>query len=367
VKCQWCGNIIFDSYWSIGKKGVFCGQKCIREFKEKTGYGRDEVLERIQAEAAEAMERLRRNNEEFAEQRARGDAYIAAEKERFRPIIEARLGRQFDHVVSHERLGIWVAEEELLKEQKAVIEDMQKYIKFDIKSLIDCPPADASTPISDVPGYRTWNFKPKYGSIGYLELYNPGSFAPYAAVCSHLGKSPSEIQWEHRSSYYYKYSYDDNFIYMPDGNVADQRLAIKKLFDQVKKGDTGVSFDGTKDYKTWTGCFWRMVGLIKKETKKIEVDVSQYITIIPVDWSPFKPYRFDYTPWDDYFAGKSAPKAPEKPKPEPAAAPKAEAKPAKKPKPKPPPPPITTIFCGDCGSKNSSNDKFCGDCGGKLD
>ena len=59
---------------------------------------------------------------------------------------------------------------------------------------------------------------------------------------------------------------------------------------------------------------------------------------------------------------KPAPKAPEQTK--------AEAKPAEKPtakKPRPKPPPLVTIFCGDCGSKNSSADKFCGDCGSKLD
>ena len=96
--CQWCGEIIFDSYWSLDGSGVFCGQKCIQEYKEKTGYGRDEILERIQAEAAEVRDHLRRCEEERKAKSARDfgynprvDTYIGKNSDgrRFKFVVEA--------------------------------------------------------------------------------------------------------------------------------------------------------------------------------------------------------------------------------------------------------------------------------------
>jgi hypothetical protein len=213
-------------------------------------------------------------------------ARIDAEKNHFRPAIEQRIGHAIglDDILQHERLGGWVAREERLAEILAARKALEAASGLAFAAVID-DPESVEWQAKD----NLWGFKiPQQIAMGVYDKdrswpssdtvwAKPDDLLPYQAVSLYLNMPLDRIDW-------------NNFAILPDGNVGD--LTAAREYVEAKKENITLNFDASKN--RWTG-----------QRNGIEINVSPYVTIIPV-YPDGRAYRFDYTTMREAGQGSAA-------------------------------------------------------------
>jgi uncharacterized Zn finger protein (UPF0148 family) len=174
--CNWCGSYFNEGYRYDGN--YFCSQKCIREWNISRGYEQSPEVEAQEraAQAAAAQAEKKRTD---------------AEKERFRPDIERRVGHKvtLDHIVMNHRIQQYVAKEELDAEINAAIVQLEQESQFSFSRYYK------GTPDADWDGAKKrWSIAAPFSASNGSGCWTTAKdVQPYKDFLA--GSNPGKIAW----------------------------------------------------------------------------------------------------------------------------------------------------------------------------